>query len=156
MEGPGHGLQLPSIGELKSWTSWSNVTEFLRDGASGVVGTPFASAEADGIGLVKLSAWINVPLVLLFIMREWFCPPTTAPAAPAKAARSAPNMIGRAVAGSVFSALQRTDSTNEALALSFADVEVSYEKAGRSKELRYAPPDTSALLEQCRRGQGLI
>ena len=44
----------------------------------------------------------------------------------------------------------RNDSTNEALALTFSDLEDNYKKAGRQAELRYSPPDTTKLILQCR------
>ena len=39
---------------------------------------------------------------------------------------------------------------NEALALTFSDLEDNYKKAGRQAELRYSPPDTTKLILQCR------
>lgn len=58
-------------------------------------------------------------------------------------------LVGRAIAGSVWSASKLHDSDgdmNEALAMVYSDLEESYRKAGREAELRYVAPDTSALM----------
>lgn len=59
-------------------------------------------------------------------------------------------MVGRAIAGSVWTSKARpTDEggSNEALRLTYSDLELLYHKAGRSAELRYLAPQTSLIPE---------
>ena len=65
---------------------------------------------------------------------------------------TAPRLLGRAVAGSVYSRLQEPaeGQSNAALGLTYADLQAQYRTSNREGELRYDPPDTSALVLQCK------
>ena len=91
------------------------------------------------------------------MLREWRSGGTATPPTTPAASRTlrepsrAGALVGRAVAGSVWSRLgSEGREGNEALAISYTELELNYRKAEREKELRYAPPDTTRLILQCR------
>ena len=132
----------------------------------------FGSQSDDGLALVAWSIWINAPPTIYFILRQWSAwwrggATVRSRAASASASRkpsevasaagagngqvgSVRMLVGRAIAGSVhnpWTRLEADGESNEALALSYLDLQRIYRKAGRECELAYAPLDTSALWQ---------
>ena len=145
----------------------------------------FGSPDDDGLNFVVWSTWLNAPPTLFFIVREWakWIKPAAAAGGAAHAGgntgkaketasgkhgemsdgRSAPALVERAIAGSIWSRSEDTELAglaasltaaaaeggahgsarpNRALALSHTELVRIYRKAGREAELRYSPPDT--------------
>lgn len=142
-------LRAPSTGVSLSaefhspvtYPSNATLSDYLRSAASAfghVPTTSFGSEDEDGLNFVLWSTWVNGPLAMIFIIREWprffWCKADSAEATePDEGSTS------------------QAHSTNAAFNLRHADLEAIYRKAGRESELMYAPPDTSTLVAKLKR-----
>lgn len=128
-----------------------------QDATAGV--TDLSEAD-DGLQFVSWSTWINVPLVLVFMLREWpkFGKPppppesTGTPPSPDGAPMRAGALVGRAVAGSVWSKLADTSDAHErnaALALTCTPL-VAPDARTATLHTR-APDEPRACLPRARR-----
>eukprot|EP00900_Chrysochromulina_parva_P027427 jgi/Chrpa1/9318/Chrysochromulina_OHIO_Genome00018478-RA len=142
-------LRAPSTGvslsaEFRSpitYSSNATLSDYLRSAASAfghVPTTSFGSEDEDGLNFVLWSTWVNGPLAMIFIIREW---PTFFRRKADSVEATEPDE------GST----SQAHSTNAALNLRHADLEAIYRKAGRESELMYAPPDTSTLIAKLKR-----
>ena len=142
-------LRAPSTGVSLSaefhspitYSSNATLSDYLRSVASAfghVPTTSFGSEDEDGLNFVLWSTWVNGPLAMIFIIREW---PTFFRRKADSVEATEPDE------GST----SQAHSTNAALNLRHADLEAIYRKAGRESELMYAPPDTSTLIAKLKR-----
>jgi len=155
-----HAQQHAQLLALHTWSHLANSSSWV---AVGSLGLGSAGSSDDGLSFVGWSVWINVPLVLYFMLREWPTYAQTAASRSAEAARTAEAarpggvqaraLVGRAIAGSVWSPHDVARESNVALGTSFSDLRAAYKQADRTSEMpdyKNLVPDTKDFVALAR------